>query len=111
MRKDHISLRHGTVSVVWSTTVTGPRRDAGIFAFERSDPAETSLVVLNASAQISETCAPTTEGGACLHTSLAPGSVLKDVMPNSDGQTFTVKADGTVDVTVPARRGRVLIKQ
>ena len=32
-------------------------------------------------------------------------------MPGSDGQTFTVKADGTVDVSVPARNGRVLMKQ
>ena len=111
LRKDHISLRHGTVAPVWSTTIAGPRRDAGIFAFERSDPAETSLVVLNASGQISETCAPAAEGGACLHTTLGAGAVLKDVMPGSDGQTFTVKADGTVDISVPARNGRVLVKQ
>ena len=32
-------------------------------------------------------------------------------MPGTDGTTFTVKADGTVDVTVPARSGRVLVKK
>jgi hypothetical protein len=96
---------------VWSTTVTGPRRDAGIFAFERVAPGETALVVLNASDQLSESCAPASEGGACMHTTLAAGSTLKDVMYGGDGQTFTVKGDGTVDVTVPARSGRVLVKQ
>lgn len=111
MRKDHVALRRGTTLPVWSTTVAGPRRDAGIFAFERAAAGdETALVVLNASQQSSETCAPASEGGACLKTSLPAGSILHDVMPGSDGMTFTVKADGTVDVTVPARSGRVLVK-
>jgi glycosidase len=112
MRKDHVALRRGTISPTWSTTVAGPRRDAGIFAFERSVPgAETLLVVLNTSAQDSESCAPTTDGGACMKTTLPAGSVLKDIMPGSDGKTFTVKSDGTVAVTVPPRSGRVLAKQ
>jgi hypothetical protein len=46
-----------------------------------------------------------------MHTSIAPGTVLKDVMPGSDGSTFTVKGDGTVDVSVSAHMGRVLVKQ
>jgi hypothetical protein len=44
-----------------------------------------------------------------MHTSFPAGTVLKDVMPNSDGKTFTVAADGSVDVTVAARSGRVLL--
>ena len=111
MRKDHPALRRGTVTPVWSPTATGPRRDAGIFAFERSSPDETALVVLNAGDTPSESCAPASEGGACLHTSLPAGSTLKDIMYGSDGMTFTVKADGTIDVSVPARSGRVLVKQ
>jgi glycosidase len=111
MRKDHAALRRGTTMPVWSTTVAGARRDAGIFAFERAAAGdETALVVLNSSQQSSETCAPASEGGACVKTSLPAGSTLKDVMPGSDGMTFTVKSDGTVDVTVPARSGRVLVK-
>ena len=110
MRQDHVALRRGQVNPVWSTTTAGPARDAGIFAFERSAPGdETVLVVLNSSQQVSETCATT--GNACARTTLPPGSTLKDVMPSSDGQTFTVKSDGTVDITVPARSGRVLVKQ
>jgi glycosidase len=108
MRKDHVALRRGTTSPVWSTTVAGPARDAGIFAFERiAQGDETVLVVLNASTQASETCAAS---GGCLETSLPPGSTLTDIMPGTDGQTFTVKSDGTVDITVPARSGRVLVK-
>jgi glycosidase len=110
MRKDHVALRQGTVTPLWSTILPGARRDAGIFAFERVAPMETALVVLNASDQVSEACAPTTEGGSCLHTTFAPGTTLHDVMPGSDGKTFIVASDGTVDVSVPARSGRVLTK-
>jgi hypothetical protein len=69
----------------------------------------TVLVVLNASTQSSQSCA--TANTNCLKTTLAPGSVLTDVMPGGDGATFTVKTDGTVAVTVPARTGRVLVKK
>jgi alpha-amylase len=112
MRQDHVALRRGTMTPLWSTTEPGARRDAGIFAFERTVAGEqTLLVVLNASTQQSESCAPAGEGGACLRTTLAPGSVLTDVMPGSGGATFTVRNDGSVAVTVPARSGRVLVKQ
>ena len=112
MRKRHAALRQGTVSPTWSTTVAGARRDAGIFAFERVAADETVLVVLNTGDQdSSETCAPVADGGACMKTSLSPGTTLTDVMPGSDGKTFTVKADGTIAVAVPARSGRVLVRK
>ena len=110
MRKDNAALRRGTVAPLWSTTVPGARRDAGIFAFERVAPEQTALVVLNAGSVQSESCAPTTEGGACLDTSFPAGTVLTDIVPGGGG-TFTVKADGTIAVTVPARSGRVLVKK
>ena len=111
MRKDNVALRRGSVSPVWSTTQPGARRDAGIFAFERAASDQTVLVVINASSQDSESCAPTTDGGACLRTTLPAGSVLKDIVPGGGSTTFTVKADGTVAVTVPAHSGRVLVRQ
>ncbi len=111
MRKDNEALRRGTVTPIWSTTVSGPRRDAGVFAFERKSDNETALVVLGTGADDAETCAPVAEGGACMLTSFAPGTTLTDIMPGNDGQTFTVKADGTLDVTVPAHSGRVLVRQ
>jgi alpha-amylase len=109
MRKNNVALRRGTVTPVWTTTTTTAARDTGIFAFERTVTGEqTALVVLNASGQTSETCNAT---GTCMKTSLAPGSVLTDIMPGSDGATFTVKSDGSLTVSVPARSGRVLVKK
>jgi alpha-amylase len=111
MRGQHVALRRGQLAPRWSTTQPGARRDAGIFAFERSVPGdETVLVVLNASTQPSESCAPVAEGGACMQTSFPPGAVLRDVMPGTDGMTFTVRSDGTIPVTVAARSGRVLVR-
>ncbi len=112
-RKDHPALRKGAVSPVWSTTLPGARRDAGIFAFERKTDvaAETVLVVLNASDQMSETCAPAAEGGACLKTTLPAGATLTDVGPTGEMKTFTVKGDGTIAVTVPPRSGRILVRK
>ena len=109
MRKDHEALRRGDVSITWSVEVDGVRRDQGIFGFERSTANEKVLVVLNSSDQTSEACAPNTEGGACMTTSFPAGTVLKDVAPGNDGQTFTVGAGGTVDVTVPSHVARVLL--
>ena len=113
MRKEYPALRRGTVSPTWSTTQAGARRDAGIFAFERTTgtAAETVLVVINASDQMSETCAPATEGGACMKTTLPAGATLTDVSPLGENKTFTVRADGTIAVTVPPRSGRVLVRK
>ncbi|HLL20732.1 MAG TPA: alpha-amylase family glycosyl hydrolase, partial [Kofleriaceae bacterium] len=112
-RKDYPALRKGTVSPVWSTTVAGPRRDAGIFAFERKTDvaSDTVLVVLNASDQTSETCAPVAEGGACLKTTLPAGSTLTDIAPNGEARTLVVKGDGSVAVSVPPRSGRILVRK
>ncbi len=111
MRKDHAALRRGTVEPRWATEVTGARRDAGIFAFERATDDETVLIVLNTSDQDSETCAPVTDGGACMITGLSPGTTLVDVAPGSDGATFSVGAGGVVTVAVPAHGARVLVAQ
>jgi glycosidase len=111
LRKAHPALRHGTVNILWSTTVAGADRDAGIFGFERNSTEELALVVLNTSTQSSESCASIANGGGCMRTSFPPGTVLTDVMPGTDGMTFTVASDGTIDVRVPAHMGRVLVKQ
>jgi glycosidase len=105
MRKDNVALRRGAVSPAWSTTTT-TGRDAGIFAFERTVTGDqTVLVVINASNQASDTCA---SAGTCMKTTLS--GTLMDIMPDSDGATFTV-ANGQIDVTVPARSARVLVKK
>jgi glycosidase len=112
MRKDHIALRRGDVAIRWSTTNPRGARDSGIFAFERVHPEETVLIVLNvADEHASETCATTADGGACMQTSFPAGTVLRDVAPGAEGETFTVRANGTVAVTVPPREGRLLIAE
>ena len=105
MRKDNVALRRGQVAPVWSTTQnTGP--DAGIFAFERSAPGDqTLLVVINTSTQTSHTCAGASN---CLKTSLS--GTLTDVMPGANGATFSTSG-GQIDVTVPPRSARVLVKK
>jgi hypothetical protein len=105
MRKDNVALRRGVVTPAWSTTTT-TGRDAGIFAFERTVVGDqTVLVVINASNQSSDTCA---SAGVCMKTTLT--GTLTDIMPDSDGMTFNV-SNGQVDVTVPARSARVLVKK
>lgn len=114
LRKANPALRRGAVDVRWSTKVAGARRDAGIFAFERKDSAQTALVVLNASAQSSETCLPASEGSTCMQTSFAPGTVLRDISPDlraGTPATVTVGAGGVVQVTVPAFASRVFVAQ
>jgi len=108
LRKSRAALRRGTIEPKWSTTVAGARRDAGIFAFERVAPDDKVLVVLNTSTQDSESCAPVADGGACLQTTFAVGTVLQDLAPGGAGTTFTVGAGGTVQVSVPAQSARVL---
>jgi glycosidase len=113
LRKAHPALRRGEVSLRWTTDRPRGARDSGILAFERTtaDPAETVLVIMNtASEQTSTTCAPVAEGGACLATSFAPGTVLTDVAPGGS-QRYTVSAQGTLSVNVPARAGLVLVKE
>ena len=108
VRKSHEALRRGDVAIKWSTRDPGARRDAGIFGFERATASDKVLVVLNASTQDSESCAPVADGGACMQTSFAPGTVLHDLAPGSDGMTFTVAAGGTVAVRVGPQRARIL---
>ncbi|MEZ4366031.1 MAG: alpha-amylase family glycosyl hydrolase [Kofleriaceae bacterium] len=109
LRREHVALRRGTVAFTWATEVTGERRDEGILAFERAAEGDRVLVVLNSSGGESETCAPAGDGGACMATSFASGTVLEDVGPDGGGATFTVGAGGTLAVTVPAYGGRILV--
>ncbi len=112
LRKDHVALRRGAVEPRWATSRPRGTSDSGIFAFERVHDDETVLVVLNtADDQTSSTCEPEELGGACMAVSFPPGTVLVDVAPNNDGVAYPVRDDGTVDIDVPARGGRVLVAE
>jgi alpha-amylase len=105
VRRDHVALRRGDTQIRWSTTRTdAASQDAGIFAFERRDPAETVLFVMNAH--------PTKESetafsGSVMTTSFAPGTQLKDLLDNNFAAT--VGAGGTLSVRVPSLSARILV--
>jgi glycosidase len=110
LRKEHEALRRGDVRIVYATDRPRGARDSGLFGFERHSGSDKVLVVLNtASEQTSTTCAPVPDGGACLVTTFAPGTVLTDVAPGAGGATFTVGPSGSLEVDVPARGGRMLV--
>jgi glycosidase len=106
LRQQHVAFRHGDVAVRWATTRTGSETDAGIFAMERSDPAETALFVMNVNPGHASTA---TYNGADMQTSFAPGTVLKDLLDPT--YTITVAQGGTAGVSVPALSARWLVAQ
>jgi len=108
MRREHVALRRGEVVFRWTTTTgaSSGADDAGIVAFERVHDDETALVVINTSDQTSSTCPD--GGGDCMETSFPSGTTLRDLMDSS--YTVTVGSGGRVEVSVPARGGRVLVE-
>jgi alpha-amylase len=110
IRKSYVALRRGDQKVLFSTTSTGNEPDAGMFAFERTggDAGNAyALVVANTNAKKESV---TEAGGKAMETSLAAGTTLVDVLDPAQ-PTFTVAADKTLKVSVPAQRTRILIPQ
>ena len=93
LRKEREALRRGAVSVVHSGA------DTGLFAFERSADGDKVLVVVNTR---------DSQDSAAMSTSFGQGTVLRDLAPGSDGDTFTVGAGGSLEVTVRGRGGLIL---
>jgi len=131
MRRALPELRFGTQNVHWSTERVGDEQDAGIFAFERRYDGRRSMIVLNTNFEHESETSAEAFGFNRMTTTFAPGTVLVDVMPGSDGATFTVTdegcdvvaceqpvaddytggACGCLLVTVPPSSGRVLVEQ
>jgi glycosidase len=110
LRKDNVALRRGDNTILWSTDRPRGERDSGIFAFERATAEQRAVVVVNtADEQDSTTCAPVALGGACMQTGFSQGTVLRNVAPDNMGESFTVGSGGSLEVTVPARGGMLLI--
>ncbi len=101
IRRTYAALRRGDTHVVWSTSHVGSESDAGIFAFERTGGdagSSYALVVLNTNeAQASST----SNGGSTMQTTLAPSTVLVDVL-NDGLTTYTTDANGQLALTLPA---------
>ncbi|TVR02083.1 MAG: alpha-amylase [Deltaproteobacteria bacterium] len=94
VRRQTGPLMYGTQHIHWSTFRTGDEQDAGIFAFERRFNGSRALVALNTHpTQTSETSAEDL-GFNRMGVTFAPGTTLVDIMPGSDGATFTVTTEG-----------------
>ena len=108
IRKLYRPLRHGGLNTVWSTPrMTG--EDAGIYAFERTDPADgkTVLVVMN----VNETqTSSTSYQGSAMKVSFPPGTGLVSVFPDTS-VGVPVDGSGKVVVKVPSRGVIVLVAQ
>ncbi len=110
IRKAYVALRRGATQVRWSTNDVGTVDDAGIFAFERTSGdagTQYALVVLNTNDFQSSS---TSHLGNTMAVGAAPGTVLVDVLSPSHA-THTVGTDGTMNLTVPAQSGMILIPQ
>ena len=99
-----LANRRGTLTVRYLSANDGLSEapDASLIAWERADPGsdERALVVLNAHAFQSST--------ARITTGFAPGTVLVDALWN-ETTPLTVAGDQSLDITLPPRRGVVLL--
>ena len=109
IRKTYPALTKGDTNVVWSSGHTSGEEDAGIIAYERTggDAGDAyALVVINSN---NAKDSSTSNGDAVMTLSVG-GVTLVDVL-NPEQETFSVGGDGTVRVTVPKQRARILVPQ
>jgi glycosidase len=106
LRARSTALRRGTLVVRYLSANDGlsDAPDASLLAWERADPesGERVLVVLNAHAFQSST--------ARIPTGFRPGAVLVDALWN-ETPPLGVAADQSLDITLPPRRGVVLVAE
>ncbi len=110
IRNSYTALRRGDLSVVWSTSRTGDEEDAGVFAFQRNggDQANGYVLVVFNTHRSKES--HTGFEGNTMSVVAPPGTVLVDVLGPAQ-QSFTVSADGRIDVTVAASSAMILVPQ
>lgn len=104
LRKAHVALRRGGLVFRYTTDHTGAEADAGILAYERESPEERVLVVINSNAAHDSR---TRDGDTVLTTGFPAGTTLRDVL--GGGQTYTVGADGSLDIALPPLSALVLV--
>ncbi len=114
LRKKYAALRRGDQKVVWASGRSGNEEDAGIFAYERAGGdagGSYALVVMNANP--SHIASPVFNGSR-MKVSVAPGTVLVDVLGNPAapaGSKYTVGAGGTVSIELPPKTGALLVPE
>ena len=105
LRRELAPLRRGEVTFRWATEHNGTESDAGLLAFDRSYKGESVLVMINT--EDAHETRSSFEGTAMV-TPFTAGTTLRDRLSD---ETFTVGADGTLDITVPPRDARILVAQ
>lgn len=108
IRRSYRALTHGDLNFTWVTDRKGAEEDAGILAFERRGGAageSYALVVLNTNAGHSS---HTEFEGAAMPVALPGGSVLVDVLDPQRAE-YSVAADGSISLEVPATAGKILV--
>ena len=105
LRAKYAPLRRGDLNIVWSTDHTGDESDAGILAFERVYKNERMLVVINTN---KNHASKTSFENAVMKTNFNGGTNLVNVFPGSEGKSYTVSGDGTLEIELPAQTAAVL---
>jgi glycosidase len=100
IRRTYPALRRGDTKVVWASNHVNTESDAGIFAFERlggdAGPNAYALVIQNTNENQQSS---TSNGSSVLTTSLAPNTVLVDVL-DDNLTTYTVDANSQLNITI-----------
>jgi glycosidase len=105
LRAKYAPLRRGDLNIVWTTDHIGEESDAGILAFERVYKNERMLVVINTN---KNHASKTSFEGAVMKTNFNGGTNLVNVFPGSEGKSYTVSGDGTLEIELPAQTAAVL---
>ncbi|MFK7991123.1 MAG: alpha-amylase family glycosyl hydrolase, partial [Sandaracinaceae bacterium] len=95
IRRHYDALRYGDFQTRWVNDRTGDESDAGMLAFERrTDSGDYALVVINARG---DKRGRTGFEGDTMTVTAPAGSELRDVL-GTEGRSYTVGADGSLDV-------------
>jgi alpha-amylase len=108
LRKSYVALRRGDTQVIWASERTDDESDAGLFAFERfgGDAGDNyALVLINSH---KERDAVPEHMGARMQVSVAPGTVLVDVLSPAKTE-YTVAPDRSLGIVIPPIAGAVLV--
>ncbi|UJR79892.1 alpha-amylase family glycosyl hydrolase [Sandaracinus amylolyticus] len=107
IRRGYRALTHGDFELVYTTNATGDASDAGVVAFEReTGDGDYALVVINAQGGHASSMSDATRRTAL---DAQVGTVLVDLLEPET--TFTVGADGAIDVGVGPYQARILVPQ
>lgn len=105
-RAAHDALRRGDLTFRWTTEHTADEPDAGLLAVERATADDRALIVINTHpSQTSQA----EDGDKLLLTGFAPGTTLRNALPEAQARSWTVAADGSVQVELAPREAVVLV--